>query len=108
MRVIEKQMVNAAMAQKIKFRNNNTEVMTEAGLTKVLLHGNTIAEIDWAGKLIFISNCGWETPTTKSRLNALLGAVKPGTGLYQKKGQWYLYSDGKEPQKFEKSQILPF
>ena len=45
MRVIERQMVAATLNQKAKFRNNNTEVMTEAGLTKVLLHGNTIAEI---------------------------------------------------------------
>lgn len=106
MRVIEKKMVNAVSAQG-KMSTNNTKVESDNGLTKVMLHGNTIAEIDWAGKLLYISNCGWQTTTTKSRLNAILGALKPGTSIYQKKGTWYL-SDAKKTKEFERNEVLAF
>ena len=35
--------------------------------------------------LLSITNCGWETATTKERLNAL-----PNVRIQQKKGIWYL------------------
>ena len=47
------------------------------------LHGNTIAKKE-KGRL-FISTCGWSTPTTFSRLNCI-----PGVSATTKKGQTYL------------------
>lgn len=89
MRVIEKQMVRA-INTKGKMSVSNTAVETVNGVTKVTLHGNEIAEINWNENSLFIDNCGWETTTTKSRLNAILQALKPGVCLFQKRGQWFI------------------
>ena len=64
------------------FKQSNTKV--EAGV--LTLHGNPIAKVE-NGKL-FISSAGWETATTKDRLNAL-----PDVSVHQKKGVWYLNNE---------------
>jgi len=51
---------------------------------KLKLHGNTIATIDEMN-MLSISNAGWESNTTKERLNGL-----PNVRINQKKFQWYL------------------
>lgn len=69
----------------------NTQVITglrEDGnvITTVYLHGNMIAQGDpfkWGFKM-----CGWATPTTKSRINALANAFGHA-GVYTKKGKHY-------------------
>jgi hypothetical protein len=104
MRVIEKKMVKA-VTNKGKMSTTNTKVETLNEVTKVTLHGNMIAEIDWSEKLMFLSNCGWQTPTTKSRLNAILDALKPGFYIYQKKGTWYI-STPESTGQFDKSQVI--
>ena len=48
------------------------------------LHGNLIAKYNDQGKLE-ISNCGWFSPTTKERLNAL-----KGVSIEQKDFKWFL------------------
>ena len=67
----------------------------------VRLHGNEIARFDSAlshareCRGLRITDAGWQTVTTKSRLNALLSCFAEGSCLYQKKGQWYA-PDGTE------------
>lgn len=51
-----------------------------------LLHGNEIAKL-LNGTLV-VSDCGWQTVTTKERLNAILGHFNLGY-IQQKKGVWY-------------------
>jgi hypothetical protein len=53
---------------------------------QMYLHGNMIAKIDNGD--LFITTCGWNTPTTKERLNGLSG-VRVNTKAYQ------LYLNGK-------------
>ena len=53
-----------------KFKLSNTEVEIFDGKPHMYLYGNCIAKIDENGDLL-INHCGWETNTTKSRLNAL-------------------------------------
>lgn len=71
---------------------NNTRIetgMPTAGavVTSVYLHGNLIAQTDFAGNWGF-KMCGWPTPTTRSRINTIcreFGYV----GVNQSKGkQW--------------------
>ncbi len=57
--------------------------------SRMLLHDNCIATYDHDNKRLSISNCGWFTPTTKERLNAL-----PNVDIRQKNFVWYL--NGKE------------
>jgi hypothetical protein len=54
------------------------------GVWKLKLHNNTIASIDEMN-MLSISNAGWESNTTKERLNGL-----PNVRINQKKFQWYL------------------
>lgn len=66
------------------FKGSNTEVVTEDGYTYMYLHGNNIAiKGDTGG--IAIRTCGWQSNTTKERLNAI-----PGVSISQKQGVWYL------------------
>lgn len=76
---------------------SNTAVKIEDGITKLLLFGNCIAELN--GKKLTIRNCGWSSPTTKERLNGVLSAFYTGYSISQKAGQWYMDStpwDGKD------------
>lgn len=66
-----------------KFTQGNTSVRVEDTRVSLYLHGNRIAYRQDCQ--LFISTCGWQTKTTKERLNGL-----PGVYIYQKKGQWYL------------------
>lgn len=50
----------------------------------VLLHGNCIATYYPVSKRLDIYDCGWQSRTTKSRLNALLDAFAPGYYLRQR------------------------
>ena len=91
MRKIEQQM-NRAIATKSDWSSSNTMVSynTNTNCTEVRLHGNLIATVDHATNAVKISSCGWHTPTTKSRLNAILNEVKWGCKVFQKQFDWYL------------------
>lgn len=68
------------------FKRSNTEV---AG-GNFYLFGNKIASFH-AGRLE-ITNAGWQSVTTKERLNAILDAFNVPAGIYQKDWVWY-YND---------------
>ena len=96
MRKIERQMSAAVAANIALWRKDNTKVVTDGDHTYVYLHGHMIADIDMETDTMLISACGWQTSTTKSRLNALLGDLTPSrAGIYQKDFQWHLdHGDG--------------
>ena len=85
MRLIEEQMNSAIRGQR-NFRKDNTEVVTtDNGLESVVyLHGNMIAVYFHDTRELQIFDGGWQSVTTKSRLNALLDEFKPGL-VYSKK-----------------------
>ena len=90
MRKIEKQMCAAVQANK-DWQSGNTSVHfdAESGVSVVRLHGNKIAEIDDTSMTIF--DGGWQTVTTKSRLNALCEEFCiAGEGVFQKNYQWFV------------------
>lgn len=66
------------------FKNSNTTVkVLSNGVTELRLHGNLIARKE--NGRVQISSGGWQTKTTKERLNAL-----PNVHINQVKGEWYL------------------
>lgn len=72
MRTIEKNMITAINTLECgqEWQQGNTRVVHRwDGVICVYLHGNNIAVFD--GKKWLYSLCGWNTPTTRSRLNAL-------------------------------------
>lgn len=81
MRNITKQAV-AALLSKQNFRSANTTVkQTDTG-ARLYLHGNLIAINE---DVLYITNAGWFSNTTKERLNGL-----PNVSIQQKQGEWYL------------------
>ena len=90
MRKIEQQM-NRAIANKADWSSSNTMVSfnTNTNCSQVRLHGNLIATFDHNVK-VKLSSCGWHTPTTKSRLNAILNEVKWGCRVFQKNFDWFV------------------
>jgi hypothetical protein len=90
MRKIESQM-NAAIANRCDWKSANTRVEFEQGncISRVFLHGNMIAEI--GDNFIRLFDGGWQSNTTKSRLNAILQAHGlPGECVFQKNWQWFV------------------
>ena len=88
MRKIER-LMNAAITREVDWKCDNTEVRNEDGLSKVFLHGNLIAEI--GDTFLRLFDGGWQSNTTKSRLNAILrehGAG--GECVFQKQWQWFI------------------
>ena len=90
MRKIEAKMV-AAVLTGGTLKDGNTEVTTrtrEDGqrVTMVYLHGNMIAQngtiAGWRFRL-----AGWNTPTTRSRINALLQGLEVPGRVHSVKGQ---------------------
>ena len=87
MRKIERQM-NAAITAGIDWKSANTMVTTVNGVSHVFLHGNKIAEV--GDNFIVLMDGGWQSVTTKSRLNAILRAHGIGhEAVFQKKHVWH-------------------
>ena len=88
MRKIEQQMCAAIQADK-NWSSGNTQVCTNDGVSTVYLHGNKIAMVDDTSLTIF--DGGWQSNTTKSRLNALCSEFCiAGEGVFQKDFLWYV------------------
>ena len=83
----------AAVKGDINWKKDNTSVITEDGISKVYLHGNLIAEIDDVSLKLY--DGGWQSNTTKSRLNALLSEFGYTCGtqreyVFQKQFEWFV------------------
>jgi len=91
MRKIEQQM-NRAISNKINWSSSNTivEYNNSTDCSSIYLHGHQIATYDHKNQAVKLSSCGWQTVTTKSRLNAILDEVKYGCRVFQKQFDWYL------------------
>tara|TARA_B100000519_G_C14050959_1_gene347366 strand:- start:25 stop:372 length:348 start_codon:yes stop_codon:yes gene_type:complete len=91
MRKIEQQMCRA-VSNKKDWKLANTEVTFNdaTNCSNVYLHGHQIATFDHNTNAVKLSSCGYETVTTKSRLNALLYEVKFGCKVYQKNWDWFV------------------
>ena len=97
MRKIETQM-NAAIANNVNWQSGNTSVHfeEETGVSVVRLHGNKIAEV--GDNFMTIFDGGWQTNTTKSRLNALINEFCNSLtdGVYQRDFKWFIRDNNVE------------
>ena len=92
MRKIELQMV-AAIKDSKDLKVANTEVISCTNVSDVYLHGHLIARIGETWIELF--DGGWQTKTTKSRLNAILSAFgMDGECVFQKNFQWFVNYNG--------------
>jgi len=92
MRKIERQM-NQAMRYFRPFSSSNTTVVQNDRDMDVFLHGNHIATLCKISMDLRIFDGGWQSNTTKSRLNALLDEFGGGDRVIQKDFTWYLVSN---------------
>lgn len=88
MRKIEQKLCAAIKNRKSFQLSNTTYTVGESSTDMVTLFGNRICYINWELNQLEITNCGYETITTKSRLNAILSCFDAGF-IYQKNHQWY-------------------
>ena len=91
MRKVEQQMNEAILNRKDFFKGNTSveNYITETGAREAIvkLHGNHIATV---GETLQICDAGWQTVTTKSRLNALCNEFAYGCYVFQKNYDWFL------------------
>ena len=89
MRKIETQM-NKAIRSRKDWKSGNTRVeITEDNKAFVYLHGNKIAVVDEENVQIF--DGGYQTVTTKSRLNAIIEEfIMPAAGVFQRNWEWFV------------------
>ena len=87
MRKIETQM-NAAILNEKDWKKDNTQVINIEGVSFVYLYNHLIAMVGDTWLELF--DAGYQTNTTKSRLNAILSAHGNGERIYQKNHQWFL------------------
>ena len=91
MRKIETEM-NNAVRNKIAWSKSNTLTTFSSDLKEcfVYLHGNHIATYNYEDKELTLFDGGWQSNTTKSRLNALCNELATGFGVFQKNWEWYV------------------
>jgi len=92
MRKIELQMI-AAIKDSKDLKVANTEVVSCSHVSDVYLHGNLIARIGETWIELF--DGGYQSKTTKSRLNAILSAFgMDGEKVFAKNFQWFVNYNG--------------
>lgn len=102
MRKIET-LMNTAIQNEKDWKNSNTQVINNNGVSEVFLHNNLIARV--GDTFLQIFDGGWQSTTTKSRLNAILRAHGNGEGIFQKNFQWFM-STAQGVVAFESGMIL--
>ena len=99
--------MNFAISNKGNWSSSNTQVSynENTNCSSVYLHGHQIATVDHNTNAVKLDSCGYETVTTKSRLNALLSEVKYGCRVFQKNWEWFV-SYNNQTQDFIDGMIL--
>lgn len=87
----------SSLIQQQACRVSNTEVAPDLGNSgrhaigwQYKLHGHVIGYYRPHAGTLTLRDCGYQTATTKSRLNAILGSLAPRFRVYQAAGDWYL------------------
>ena len=91
MRKLERQM-NFAISNKADWSGSNTQVNynSNTNCSSIYLHGHLICTFDHNTQAVKLNSCGYQTNTTKSRLNAILDEVKYGAKVFQKNWNWFV------------------
>ena len=85
--------MNQAMRYFRPFSSSNTTVVQNDRDMDVFLHGNHIATLCKISMDLRLFDGGWQSNTTKSRLNALLDEFGGGDRVVQKNWAWFLVSN---------------
>ena len=80
--------MNQAITQERDWKKDNTEVINIEGVSFVYLYNNLIAMVGDTWLELF--DGGYQSNTTKSRLNAILQTHSNGEYVYQKNFNWFV------------------
>ena len=99
--------MNFAISNRGNWSSSNTQVSynENTNCSSVYLHGHQIATVDHNTQAVKLSSCGWQTVTTKSRLNAILFELKTGCKVFQKQWEWFI-GNNQETKSFVDGMIL--
>ncbi len=75
--------ITSEICRAFENRQSKRSGNSETDGTSLFLHRNKIAE--WRDGVLWITNAGWQSNTTRERLNGLQGVA-----INQKDFQWYL------------------
>lgn len=70
-----------------------TSIFTEDGYTRVIYHNTTVVRFN--NTLIELNSGGWQTATTKTRMNQASNQFDLGYQVYQKDFTWFVDFKGK-------------
>ena len=112
------QSMNKALVDGKDFSQSNTTVVWvrhengDPHSASIYLHGNKIGWYYWSGTeeswMLLLDDCNWQTPTTKSRLNALLrGIVEGNFYLYQEDFVWQVVRGDGVPRTWTNTERFP-
>ena len=82
--------MNTAIRYRRNWAGSNTMVRVSREVVEIFLHGNHIASVDTATNDLTLFDGGWQSVTTKSRLNALLDEFADGARVIQRNYTWFL------------------
>jgi len=88
------------MAQMYEIGKHATTVATgEDGKTRVTYHSTVVVAFDH--NEVTLNTGGWETVTTKTRMNQTSNQFRLGYQVYQKDYQWYVWFPGTDREEIE-------
>ncbi len=90
------------MAQQHTLSKNNTAIFQENDFTCIQLHQTKVVKFNH--KYIMLNTGGWETVTTKSRMNQASNEYGLGYRVYSKDFTWYVDHNG-ETHQFDSNTI---
>ncbi|MCP3678552.1 MAG: hypothetical protein GY721_13510 [Deltaproteobacteria bacterium] len=91
------------MGQTAKVRGVATSIRTADKVTSIRYHNTDVVE--FSDKEIILNSGGWQTATTKTRMNQAANQFDLGYTVYQTKGEWFVGYKGKDL-KFTDKMIL--
>lgn len=82
------------MSQLQRIGTRSTTVHTnEDGMTQVVYHSTAV--VSFNDKVIILNTGGWDTLTTKTRMNQASNQFRLGYNVYQKDFEWFVSFKGK-------------
>ena len=95
--------VNNNMTQQQRVGTHKTATYTLEGMTSIVYHSTAVVQFN--SDKIILNSGGWETATTKSRMNQASNQYGLGLEVYQVNFSWYVDYRG-ETIPFEDGMIL--
>lgn len=80
------------MAQQHEIGKHKTSILTEDNTTKVIYHNTAV--VTFNSDEIILNTGGYETPTTKTRMNQTSNQFNLGFRVFQKAFDWFVEYEG--------------